>query len=160
MPLLFPLAAILLGTALLLLRGSLSEELLLAIASTLFFGAVFGRLRPSVARWLASQADELRGLLGSLLELRLLRLGALLGLGRRLLALVGALDRLLPALAPLFVRPFPPSPLLPLAPLVRELVTASASLDRATRLGRLRLLAALLAGFAALARDRFALTPR
>lgn len=160
MPFLFPLAAALLGTALLLLRGSLSEELLLLIASTLFFGAVFNRLRPLVGDWVLAQADELYASLGVLLELRLLRLGALLGLGRRLVLLGRLLDRLLLALAPLFFQPIAPSPLVPVGPLARELAAAPQFLDRSARLARLRLLVSFLAGFASLVTDRLALTPR
>jgi len=159
MPLLFPLAAVLLGTALLLLRGSLSEELLLLVASTIFFGTVFVRLRPLVASWVGAQADELYGSLATLLELRLLRLAGLVGLGRRLVALVRSLDRLLVALAPLFLRGLPPSPL-PLVGLPgRQLATVPGALDRLARQRRLRLLSVALVGFGSLLGDRLTLTP-
>jgi hypothetical protein len=159
MPLVLPLAAVFLGTALLLLRGSLSEELLLLVASTLFFAVVFSRLRSLVSVWVAAQADELYGLFGSLLELRLLRLAALLGLGRRLGSLVLALDRLLLVLAPLFAFPLPRTPLAPLGSLVRELFAAPAALDRLGRQRRLRLLAAGLGGFSTTLAERFDFTP-
>jgi NADH:ubiquinone oxidoreductase subunit 3 (subunit A) len=157
MPLVLPLVAILLGTALLLLQGSLSEELLLLVASTLFFAVVFSRLRSVISGWVASQADELYALFGSLLELRLLRLAALVGLGRRLGSLAPALDRFLLVLAPLFALPPPPTPLPPLGFLARELVAAPAALDRLGRQRRLRLLANGLGGFSLLLADRFGL---
>jgi len=159
MPLIFPLAAALLGTALLLLQNSLSEELLLLIASTFFFGAVFNRVRPPVVVWVLAQSDELYSSLATLLELRLLRLAALLGLGRRLVALVGFLARLLPALAPLFLRPLPGTPL-PLAGVSeRELASTPSVLILAVRLARLRLLGSMLLDFNSLVADRLVLTP-
>ena len=159
MPLILPFGALFLGSVLLPLSGLLNEELLLLLASVLFFGAVFNRLRQPVAGWSASQADEVYGSLGVLLEMRLLRLAALLGLGRRLLAVASLLDRLVLSLFPLF-RPFPVggSPLL-VGSVRRDLEVLPSLLDQSAQRLRLRTLAVLLGDFGRLLGDRLVLTP-
>lgn len=159
MSLFFPVSALALGSGLLLAASLLNEELLLLLASTLFFGSVFYRLRPSVAAWMVAQADELYGSLGILLELRLLRLAALLGLVRRLVALDRFLDRFLLGLFPLF-RTLPAGGFLPLlGSLRRDLEALPAFLDRLAQRRRLRVLAGLLGDFTRLLGDRLTLTP-
>jgi hypothetical protein len=159
MALFFPFGALALGSGLFLMADLLNEEFLLLLASTLFFGTVFGRLRPPVAAWMAAQADELYDSLGTLLELRLLRLSALLGLGRRLAAMIRFLDRFLLGLFPLF-RPLPAGgfPLL-LGSLRGDFETLPGFLDRLARRQRLRILAVLLGDFGRLLGDRLVLTP-
>lgn len=159
MVLFFPFGALALGSVLFLMADLLNEEFLLFLASTLFFGTVFGRLRPPAAVWMAAQADELYDSLGTLLELRLLRLSALLGMGRRLAALVRFLDRFLLSLFPLF-RPLPAGgSLLLLGSLRGDLETLPVFLDRLARRRRLLVLAVLLGDFGRLLGDRLALTP-
>mgnify|MGYP001262148929 CR=1 FL=1 len=159
MPLLLPFGALVLGGTLLSLSSFLNEELLLLLASTLFFGTVFSQLRGSAASWLEAQADELYGSLGALLELRLLRLAALLGLGRRLLGSVRFLDRLLLSLVPLFY-PLPAGGFLPLlGSLRRDLEALPSLLDRLAQRRRLRALAVLFGDFSRVLGDRLALTP-
>lgn len=89
-----------LGTGLLLwaLGPLLGEDLLLAFASLLFFGALGVTAGPLVDRLLALAVAEFHGLFGRLLQRRLGSLQRLVGVGRRLLRLLRLLRRLQPLL--------------------------------------------------------------
>lgn len=122
------------------LRFALNEELLLASASLLFFGALLQRTGPALGSLLGERLEEVGAAFGNLLSLRLLTLRSLLALATRLCRLWFSLLPPLLGLLTLALALPPPSPT---PPLLHSLLTALRLREEAELATQLNLLVLL-----------------